>query len=92
MQSLIISFHAARHPLLQTGIFVGVTKSQSYCFFRFLANYFYNHDLVWGIETFGGTVQKESRKNATYFHQHSEKVFFSVTQGVISEHRFSFCS
>ena len=60
--------------------------------FRFLSNYFYNHSLVWGIEPSGGTFRKESRKNATYFHQHSEKVFFSATQGVTSEHRFSFCS
>ena len=70
MQSLIISFHAARHPLLQTGIFVGVTKSQSYCFFRYLANYFYNHTLVWGTDS-----AKKNRKKATSFNQHDERDF-----------------
>ena len=79
-------------PTSSNGDFCRGHKVSILLLFRFLSNYFFNHSLVWGIEPSGGTFQKESRKNATYFHQHSEKVFFSVTQGVTSEHRFSFCS
>ena len=74
MQSLIISFHAARHPLLQTGIFVGVTKSQSYGFFRFLANYFYNHNLVWGTDS-----EKKAGKGQLLLINMMRRIFLSDT-------------